>query len=116
MALRHTGPQAGVESGGCGTGPAQVEHGQGLGSSGGAGHPSTISAIVPDGVAAITLYFCARGADRHGSPGRQAITTTTRPVGNVMVARGPLGASDPNPREIVWRSAGGSILETIREP
>jgi hypothetical protein len=100
-AVRLTGRLAGAGGGYCGSGPAAIAAGRSLGSTTTLGGTTTFMALVPDGVATVTLSF----------PGRA--TTTARVVGNVLVARSPPGAGARAPEKMVWRSAGGQIIKTI---
>jgi hypothetical protein len=82
---------------------------QGTMSSYGANGTATLSGVVPDGVATITLRFSrtpAQGA---------AFTTTTRPINNVFVIRIPRAAPNAFPQTILWHSAQRRLIKTLSE-
>jgi hypothetical protein len=72
----------------------------------------TFSAVVPDGVASVTLRFAAvRGA--------HAASVTASVHGNMYAVRGPRafsGAGGPFEPTMLWRSAQGQVLRTITPP
>jgi hypothetical protein len=69
---------------------------------------ATLSGIVPDGVAKISLHYAATPLGRH------AATVTATPVENVFVVSIPRAIINAAlPTTIVWRSAEGSIIRTI---
>jgi hypothetical protein len=67
-----------------------------------------VSGVVPDGVAAVTVRYPASG-------GVQAVTSTVKVINNVFVTtiKRARGASRAG-RTIVWRSANGRIIKTLR--
>jgi hypothetical protein len=97
----------------CGISTAQVADGQDLGSGTEPGQPTLISALVPDGVATVTMVFPPT------SDAPQGAKISTRPEGNVVAVRVPASLSESiqgaNPSTIVWRSATGKVLRTINE-
>jgi hypothetical protein len=95
-----------VSGASCGLTPAQIRNrGSGLSSNSG-----TVSELVPDGVASVTLRFPA-------ARGRPAYSITGRVVGNVMVGRAQdmSGGTFDQPTA-VWRATDGRILKTITPP
>jgi hypothetical protein len=66
---------------------------------------STVSGIVPDGVATVTLRYPDGG-------GRHAKTVTARVVGNVFASTAALAFRLPRPG-MVWRAANGAVLRTV---
>ncbi len=83
----------------CGWGIADIEAGlAGLGSEG-----SMFEGIVPDGVARVTVQF---------GLGHGAVTVI--PINNIYVARLPRGVHVP--ARIVWRSADGAVIRSVRVP
>ncbi len=68
--------------------------------------------VVPNGVATVTLRFSA-GAGRFAPT--HTVTTTVRPVNNVVVAKEPYAAPDQSgfPSTIVLRAADGHTLRQI---
>jgi hypothetical protein len=106
-AVELIGPTPGAGGGSCGISLRQIRTGHDLATEGGAGRPTAISALVPDGVATITLGFRATGGGMR--------KLTTRPVGNVMVVRAPRGAAAAVPATIVWHDATGRVLRRIDE-
>lgn len=92
--------------GGCGLTAAEIrEHGSGLSDDSG-----TVSELLPDGVATVTLRFPA-------ARGRPAYSVTGRVLGNLMAirARHTFGGTSDQPIA-VWRAADGRILKTITPP
>lgn len=91
---------------GCGLTAAEIrDHGSGLSDDSG-----TVSELLPDGVATVTLRFPA-------ARGRSAYSVTGRVFGNLMAVRAPhmFGGSADQPTA-VWRAADGRILKTITPP
>jgi hypothetical protein len=101
----------GFRSSGGGASPAQIKK-DGIFETywGPRGHVA--SGVVPDGVAKVSLHYASHVRGRHGT------TLSTTPVNNVFVTALPsdLGSSaQPEvPTAIVWRSAKGKIIRTIR--
>ena len=85
----------------CSTASA-IAAGHGAGATSGA----TLSFIVPDGVATVTLLA--------NSSRRTAITT--RPVGNVVVVSVPLSIRTARTYKEIWRSANGTVIKTLTRP
>jgi len=73
-------------------------------------HAAVFWTVVPDGVATVTLRFVP-----DGGPLTHTITTTVRPVNNVVVAKEPYKAPDQSgfPSTIVLRAADGRTIKQI---
>lgn len=69
-------------------------------------HIGVFWTVVPDGVATVTISF----SDPNG---RAPMTTTVRPVSNVVVARRPQDALNQIPSTIVLRRGDGHLLKKI---
>jgi hypothetical protein len=102
--------------GGSGGGDAdatQIEQAQAYGSTGSFTH-STITMIVPDGVATATLHYPAGkvgGFNRNHAP---PFTITTNVIGNILVATIPRdGMRLMAPMTMTWRAANGTIIKTF---
>jgi len=101
-------------TGGGGATAAQIEQGKDAGSSGLAGSStsSTITMIVPDGVAKVTLRYPAGRASGYSPKISPAFTITTTPVNNLVVLTLPRS----NPLEqgtVIWRAGDGRVIKTI---
>ena len=101
-------------TGGGGATAAQIEEGKDAGSSGqpGSSTSSTITMVVPDGVATVTLRYPAGRASGYSPKISPAFTITTAPVENLVVATLPRS----NPLQqgtVIWRSADGRVIKTI---
>jgi hypothetical protein len=101
--------------GGGAGGAAQIEQGSsyGTGPPGGFGR-TTITMLVPDGVASVTLRYPAGkigGFDRHHAP---AFTVTTNVVGNLLVVTVPRGGNRlMAPMTMTWHSASNTTVKTF---
>ncbi len=73
-------------------------------------HAAVFWTVVPDGVATVTLRFVPGGG-----PLRHTVTTTVRPVNNVVVTKEPYKAPDQSgfPSTIVLRAADGQTIKQI---
>ena len=92
---------------------AQIERGQSLATFGSSTR-AIIQEIVPDGVATVSLSYPAGPASGFSKKVLPAVTITTHPVNNVLVASVPRGAGAGALRPvIVWRAANGAIIRTI---
>jgi len=103
-------------TGGGGATAAQIEQGQDA-SSGppGSSTSSTITLVVPNGVAKVTLRYPAGRASGYSPKISPAFSTTTRPVNNLVVLTVPRS----NPLQqgtMIWRSADGRVIKTINGP
>jgi hypothetical protein len=91
---------------GCGTTVAQIQHGTSPDDQDG-----TFSAVVPDGVATVTLRF----PSAQGRPARSVTATVHGNVYAVRVAGESSGASTATP-VVIWRSAQGHVIRTVTPP
>jgi hypothetical protein len=100
-------------TGGGGATTAQIEHGQDAGSGPpGSSTSSTITMVVPDGVAKVTLRYPAGRASGYSPKISPAFSMTTTPVNNLLVITVPRS----NPLEqgaMIWRSADGRLIKKI---
>lgn len=86
---------------GCGMTPSDIESGHTV-STGGPTGVSVAYALVPDGVATVTVYY------------RGTKPITVRAIGNVfIVPTGRRRLQDAFPARMVWRSATGAVIQTI---
>jgi hypothetical protein len=71
-------------------------------------HAAVFWTVVPDGVATVTLRFVPGGSTL-----RHTVTTTVRPVNNVVVTKEPYDAPNASgfPSTIVLRAADGHIIK-----
>jgi hypothetical protein len=90
----------------CGTTVAQIQHGTSPDDQEG-----TFSAVVPDGVATVTLQF----PSAHGHPAHSVTATVHGNVYAVRVAGEGSGAPAAPPVAI-WRSAQGHVIRTVTQP
>ena len=102
--------------GGGGATAAQIEDGRDY-SSGppGSSTSGTVTMVVPDGVASVTLHFPAGPANGFRkniiSP---AATVTTRPVGNLVAVRVPRSGGTIGPAAtMTWRDPSGHVIKTV---
>lgn len=105
LALNNTG---GGDVGCDGTIANLKQHGEN--GSGGPTGVGVVYGIIPDGVATLTLYYPAKGNHAH----TRAITAKV--ISNVFIIRNP-GQRLPNygfPNKVVWRSANGTVIKTLR--
>lgn len=73
-------------------------------------HAAVFWTVVPDGVATVTLRFVPGGG-----PLRHTVTTTVRPVNNVVVTKEPYKAPDQSgfPSTIALRAVDGQAIKQI---
>jgi hypothetical protein len=103
-------------TGGGGATAAAIEQGKDA-SSGppGSSTSSTITFVVPDGVATVTLRYPAGRASGYSPKISAAFTITTAPVGNLVVVTLPRS----NPLQqgtVIWRAADGRVTKTLNGP
>ena len=92
----------------------RIESGQAYGSAGGPRPQTTVEMLVPDGVAAVTMHYPAGNAGGSNSHHAPAFTTTTRPVGNVIVVTIPRSFDRlMAPMTMTWRAATGKTVKTF---
>ncbi len=103
-------------TGGGGANAAAIEQGRSVGSGPpGSATSTTITMIVPDGVANVTLHFPAGRASGYSPKISPPVTISSKPVGNELVVRIPrshIPESDPGLR-MIWRAGNGRILKTF---
>jgi hypothetical protein len=100
-------------TGGGGESAREIEQGRDA-SSGppGSSTSATVTMVVPDGVATVTLHYPAGRASGYSPKISPAVTLTTRPVENLLVVRVP--RSNPLGRAtMVWRGPRGRVIKTI---
>jgi hypothetical protein len=100
-------------SGGGGATAAAIDKGQDAGSGPpGSSTGTTITMVVPDGVAIVTLRYPAGRASGYSPKISPPFTITTTPVENLVVVRLPRR----NPLQqgtVIWRAADGHIIKTF---
>jgi len=100
-------------TGGGGATASQIEQGDDASSStAGSSARSTVTMVVPDGVAKVTFRYPAGRASGYSRRISPAFTITTAAVGNLVVATLPRG----NPLQrgtVIWRSAGGRVIKAF---
>ena len=103
-------------SGGGGGDAADIEQGR-MVATGPPGSPTstTLTMIVPDGVADVTIHFPAGRASGYSAKVSPAVTIWSKPVGNELVARIPRSNIPESERglRMTWRAADGHILKTF---
>jgi hypothetical protein len=97
--------------GGGGATAAGIERGEGGGGSGapGSSTSATLTIVVPDGVATVTLHYPAGRASGYSPRISPPATITTTPVGNLVVVTVPRS----NPLQqgtMIWRAADGHVI------
>ncbi|HEY4452525.1 MAG TPA: hypothetical protein VGN13_13135 [Solirubrobacteraceae bacterium] len=100
-------------SGGGGESAGAIEQGRDAGSGPpGSGTSATVTMVVPDGVATVTLRYPAGRASGYSPKISPAVTLTAKPVENLLVVRVP--RSDPLGRAtMVWRGPRGRVIKTL---
>jgi|ERR1039458_5575671 hypothetical protein len=103
-------------TGGGGGNAADIEQARSVGSGPpGSATSTTITMIVPDGVANVTLHFPAGRASGYSPKISPPFTISSKPVGNELVVRIPrsnIPESDPGLR-MIWRAGNGHIIKTF---
>jgi len=95
-----------------GSSPARIQdirrQGGEFGFDGNGGNSLTLSGIVPDGVASVTITIARNG--------ERPLTVTGRPVENVLAIPLPVPARAPigGPATMVWKASNGHVLRVIR--
>lgn len=106
-------------TGGGGATAADIEQGKDIGAGPpGSSTSSTVTMIVPDGVAKVTLRYPAGWASGYSPKISPPFTTTTAPVDNevvVSVPRSPGGGAIQRAK-VIWRAANGHIIKTFNGP
>jgi hypothetical protein len=124
-----TTPQDGIYlfSGGGGGGGAPIadflEHGVFISMGSGPGQGSTLGSrlngLVPDGVATVSLQYpksVSRGPYYQPTIYPSAVTRTVAVHDNVISVTVPRDAGDAFPHRMVWRDAGGKVVQTYIQP
>jgi hypothetical protein len=103
-------------TGGGGATAADIERGL-TGDTGppGSSTSATITLIVPDGVASVTLRYPAGRASGYSAKISPPFTVTAAPVNNEFVVRVPRSAGGGPIRRptMIWRGAGGRVIRTF---
>ena len=97
----------------------QIEDGHDFGSGPpGSSTSCTVTMVVPDRVASVTLHFPAGPANGfHKNVISPAATVTTQPVGNLVAVRVPRsGGTIGPPATMTWRDANGHVIKTLSLP
>jgi hypothetical protein len=91
---------------------AQIEHGEAVIAGSGVSSAMTITIVVPDSVAIVTLHLPAvvGGSDPH--PAR-ALTYSTKPVGNLVVMPVIGKATRLHNAVMTWRNEAHEVIKTI---
>jgi hypothetical protein len=100
-------------SGGGGETAREIEQGRAAGSGPpGSSTSATVTMVVPDGVAAVTLRYPAGRASGYSPKISPAVTLTAKPVENLLLVRVP--RSNPLGRAtMVWRGPRGRVIKTL---
>lgn len=131
-AARDPGPVEGVTmlehrpdggpGGGSGGGDADLIRRRGAYSTSGSGSiplPSVVNALIPDGVATVTVSYprkASRGPHRPPQVYAKPVTLTVPVQDNVISFTVPRFPADAFPARQVWRAADGTVLRVVREP
>jgi hypothetical protein len=83
-----------------------------------AGTSSTVTIIVPDGVAKVTLRYPAGRASGYSPKISPPFTITTAPVNNEVVVSVPRsgGGGAIHQAKMIWRAANGRVIKTLNGP
>jgi hypothetical protein len=104
--------------GGGGASAAQIERGEDAGTGPpGSSTSATITMIVPDGVASVTLRYPAGRASGYSAKISPPVTITAPVVNNELVVRVPRSGGGGTIRQVVmlWRAADGRITKTFNQ-
>jgi hypothetical protein len=103
-------------TGGGGATVAAIEQGRAIGSGPpGSSTSSTVTMIVPDGVAQVTLRYPSGRASGYSPKISPAFTITTAPVNNEVVLSVPRsgGGGAIHQAKMIWRAADGHVIKTF---
>jgi hypothetical protein len=103
-------------TGGGGATAADIERGQDAGTGPpGSSTSATVTMIVPDGVAGVTLHYPAGRASGYSTKISPPLTITTTPVNNEIVVKVPrsAGGSAIHQVKMIWRAADGRVIRTF---
>jgi hypothetical protein len=109
---------SGATSGGGAT-AADIEQGKDMGAGPpGSSTSSTVTMIVPDGVAKVTLHYPAGRASGYSPKISPPFTITTAPVNNEVVVNVPRspGGGAIHQAQVIWRAANGHTIKTFNGP
>ena len=105
-------------TGGGGTTATDIEQGQDAGAGPpGSGTSATVTMIVPDGVARVTLRYPAGRASGYSTKISPPFTVTTTPVNNEVVVSVPRSAGGSAIREVkmIWQAADGHVTRAFNK-
>lgn len=108
----------GLSSGSGGT-PVDYFVAHGMFMSSGFRGSSTLSGLLPDGVASVTLHYpkvVSNGRWYKPTVYPSAYTRTVRVQENVLSVRVPRGAGGAYPSRMVWHAADGTVVRVVRQP
>jgi hypothetical protein len=103
-------------TGGGGAGAARIEQGRAVGTGPpGSSTSETITMVVPDGVAEVTLEYPAGRASGYSPKISPSFTITSAPVDNLLVVLVPRTGGPEGVRGItmIWRATNGHIIKTF---
>ena len=106
-------------SGGSGGTPVDFFLAHGMFMSSGFRGSSTLSGLLPDGVASVTLHYpkiVSNGRWYKPTVYPSAYTRTVGVQENVVSVRVPRGAGAAFPPRMVWRAADGTVVRVVRQP
>lgn len=104
-------------TGGGGATAADIEQGRAVATGPpGSSTSATVTMIVPDGVASVTLHYPAGRASGYSPKISPPFTVTTAPVNNLVVVSVPRsgGGGPIRAPTMIWRAANGHIVKTFR--
>jgi hypothetical protein len=105
-------------TGGGGATAAEIEQGHDVGTGPpGSSTSATVTMIVPDGVASVTLRYPAGRASGYSRQISPPVTITTAPVNNMLVVSVPRSAGGGPiwAPTMIWRAANGHIVRTFNK-
>ena len=103
-------------TGGGGAGARQIEHGETVETGPpGSSTSATVTMIVPDGVASVTLRYPAGRASGYSPEISPPFTVTTAAINNEVVVRVPRsgGGGAIHQATVIWRAADGHVIKTF---
>jgi hypothetical protein len=103
-------------TGGGGASATDIEQGKAIGTGPpGSSTSSTITMIVPDGVAAVTLRYPAGRASGYSAKISPPVTITTAAIDNEVIVRVPRsgGGGAIDRAKVIWRAADGRVIRTF---
>lgn len=106
-------------TGGGGASAADIEQGRDIGTGPpGSSTSSTLTMIVPDGVAKVVLWLPAGRASGYSPKISPAVTIATAPVNNEVVVTVPRsgGGGAIHQGKMIWLAADGHVIKTINRP